>query len=386
LAETGKPIEATDSRGGRVWLALGFYLAFVVYGSLVPLDFEPLSRDVAWRKFLETPYLTLGIESRADWVANILLYIPLAYLGSAAVERLARAAPMRLLSNFLIFAACVALAVGIEYVQLFFPPRTVSLNDIVAEIIGSALGIAFRLRYGVSIARVRTDFARGGANAVRAAATAYVLAYLAFSFFPYDLVVSASELASKFGNETFAWWLVPQTCGRTSLCLAKFAVEILAVMPIGVALGVALGRNHRRPVLVGVVAGFALGLVIEACQLFVASALSEGASVLTRALGVAAGVLLYLRFETRWLDLARKVAGPIVVTVAPFYLIGLAWANRWFTGGWTDIQGAVTNLPQVHWLPLYYHYFTSETQALQSLLANTVLYAPIGFAYWLWRR
>jgi hypothetical protein len=34
----------------------GRLLAFVVYGSLVPLDYHPRPLDSAWRDFLETRY------------------------------------------------------------------------------------------------------------------------------------------------------------------------------------------------------------------------------------------------------------------------------------------------------------------------------------------
>ena len=61
------------------WLTLG-YTAFVIYGSLVPLRFRARPLDEAWAYFQQIPYLELGIGSRADWVANILLFVPLAFL------------------------------------------------------------------------------------------------------------------------------------------------------------------------------------------------------------------------------------------------------------------------------------------------------------------
>ena len=49
------------------------YTAFVIYGSLTPLHFHARPLREAWEYFRHTPYLELGIGSRADWVANILL-------------------------------------------------------------------------------------------------------------------------------------------------------------------------------------------------------------------------------------------------------------------------------------------------------------------------
>jgi NitT/TauT family transport system permease protein len=45
---------------------------------------------------------------------------------------------------------------------------------------------------------------------------------------------------------------------------------------------------------------------------------------------------------------------------------------------------AAAKLDGVHWLPFYYHYFSTETQALRSLLAVAAMYLPVGFGYWMW--
>ena len=52
---------------------LAIYAAFVVYGSLVPLAYTPLPWAQAWETFKATPFLQLGVESRADWIANGVL-------------------------------------------------------------------------------------------------------------------------------------------------------------------------------------------------------------------------------------------------------------------------------------------------------------------------
>ena len=61
------------------WLLLA-YAAFIIYGSLVPLDYRALPFDQAWDRFVHAPFLQLGLASRADWVANGVLYVPLGFL------------------------------------------------------------------------------------------------------------------------------------------------------------------------------------------------------------------------------------------------------------------------------------------------------------------
>ena len=130
-----------SGRRASLWIAACGYLLFVVYGSLVPLDYHPHPPDAAWRDFLETRYLKLGVGSRADWVANILLYIPLAYLLCAGVVAGVGSAVARFIGVAAVFAFCAAVALSVEFTQLFFPPRTVSLNDIVAEFVGAQKGL-----------------------------------------------------------------------------------------------------------------------------------------------------------------------------------------------------------------------------------------------------
>jgi VanZ family protein len=370
-----------DARAGHSVAAAALYLAFVIYGSLVPLDFQPVPLAEAWRRYLDTTYLTLGVEARADWVANILLYIPLAYLLCAASAGPARAPVTRLLRTAIVFVACASVALVVEFTQLFFPPRTVSLNDIVAEFLGSAVGIGLWLVWGASLRRLRGELAHGGRTAIRAAIGIYVIGYLAFSLFPYDFLVSSSELSAKLANDTYALWMVRPTCSRFAFCSAKLAIEALAALPLGMLLGMALGRTFARPYRAGAIAGAVLGLLIEGGQLLLASGVSEGASIVTRAAGVTAGVWLSRHVERSWLSRLRAHAISILLCAAPVYVVALAWANRWFTARWTGLDAALANLRDVRWLPFYYHYYTTETHALQSLLAVLAMYLPVGVGY-----
>ncbi len=60
-----------------MWL---LYLGFVVYGSLVPLNYQPRPWDEAWLLFQHIRLLDVGAQGRADWIANGVLYLPLAFL------------------------------------------------------------------------------------------------------------------------------------------------------------------------------------------------------------------------------------------------------------------------------------------------------------------
>jgi hypothetical protein len=86
-------------------------------------------------RFGAIPFLQLGIGSRADWVANLLLFIPLSFLWMGALA--AGGSTLRtLMAALALVPLAAALSVGIEFTQLFFPQRTVSRNDILAETLG----------------------------------------------------------------------------------------------------------------------------------------------------------------------------------------------------------------------------------------------------------
>ena len=52
-----------------------FSLTFVVYASLVPLNYTAKPFDETVAEFQKTPWFQLGIERRADWVANGLMML-----------------------------------------------------------------------------------------------------------------------------------------------------------------------------------------------------------------------------------------------------------------------------------------------------------------------
>lgn len=374
---TSKPTSVPTGRLALVALA---YAVFVVYGSLLPFDFRPQPFGQAWTRFQAIPYLELGVASRADWVANILLYIPLAFAATGAVVGAASSAPARLLGGGLVAAACIALATAVEFAQLAFPPRTVSQNDLIAETIGTGIGVAVWLGAGERLLALWQRFRAGGPQAWRATLALYVLAYAALTFFPYDVLVSSNEVAAKLANPGQVAPVVAGTCGGVVGCSVKLAAEAIVAAPLGALLGLAFPALRLGT---AVAWGMAAGVVIELVQLVLASGVSQGISVLTRTVGVAWGWALQRGFSV---DLAlrhRRTVRAAVLAGAPLYLVLLAVLNG-FTGHLDPAWVATTKLAETRFLPFYYHYYTSETEAMWSLLANAGAYAAVGLATWAW--
>lgn len=357
-------------------------MAFVIYGSLVPLDFRPATLAHAWQMFQDIRFLNLGEQERADWIANGVLFFPVGFFG---VQVLAgskkQAVSIAAMAATLLFS--IALAVAIEFTQEFFPPRTVSLNDILSEFIGSLLGIAvaaLSARHFWSWLRSLVHDPRQFAKRLL---QAYAIVYVAICLFPYDFLVSLAELEEKIRSNTWGWFIVGGGA-RTSVAvpLIKLLAEILAALPLGML--AALPGPGRPPWSVGraSLAGAALGAAIEITQFFTVSGISQGISVATRAVGMAAGTWLIIRKNRldplRIAAQLRRYALPLGLG----YLVALAAVNGWFEHRWQDLDTALLDLEQVHFLPFYYHYYTTEQTALLSLIAVCAMYAPIGILMW----
>jgi VanZ family protein len=364
-----------------LWLFLAWSV-FVVYGSLVPLEFKALPLGVAWDRFQHIPFLKLGLESRADWVANGVLYLPVGFL---AVRALTVAGIQMALAACVACAFGCALAVGVEFTQLFFPGRTVSQNDILAECIGCVLGALTAPFFAGWLDRLAAAWRSGGARLLPRLLELYAVAYVLLSFFPYDLLLSAAEIHDKWQSKSWGWLFAPNDRGLFFTGL-QWSVELALVMPLGAM------RMFHRPagdarqgearVGLALLTGALLGLSIECGQFFVATAVSQGASIISRALGLAAGAVC-----VRWLQQAgfeglRAALRPLAPWLWLPYLPLLAAVNGFFKLHWQGAAHAVGSLQTTHWLPFYYHYFTTEALALFSLTNVTLLYLPVAVLTW----
>lgn len=360
------------------WLA---YVAFVVYGSLVPLDYHPRPWDEAWQLFRHIRLLDVGTQGRADWIANGVLYLPLAFLSAQLLAgRRQRPSAVALVTALLF---CLTLAVTVEFVQLFFPPRTVSLNDLLAEGIGSLLGVSLAAAWGERFRRLLGALAGESTQLLTRLLKAYALAYLAFSLFPYDFLLSASELAVKAQSGAWGWFFAPDAWhGSLGTTVAKLIGEALAVAPLGYLAYHMRPRPRHWSAAGALAAGALLGLGIEIAQFFVISGVSQGLSLLTRALGFYAGVSLARRSDL--LHPSRLAAGlrRHILLAGGLYLLALVAVNGWFEQPWAGMEHAMRTLGELRFLPFYYHYYTTEQAALLSLTAVGLMYAPIGLMTW----
>ncbi len=257
-------------RWSRIWL---LYLVFLVYGSLVPFEFRPMSLSEALGRFRDIPWLHLGVASRADWVANLVLYVPVGY-GAAAFLCRSRAGLARVAGAVSALVLGVGLALGVEFAQVFFP-RTVSLNDLAAEGLGTAGGVVMALAAGRREDRLWQAVRRGGPASLRAALVLYALFYAAYALFPFDFLVSVAELRAKWHSGLMVWGWGAGPGWPLQVAVLKLCAEVIAALPLGIL--AALSSKRRLSVWTALAGGLLLGGTVEAAQFFIASGMSQGA-------------------------------------------------------------------------------------------------------------
>lgn len=365
------------------WLS---WIAFIIYGSLIPFEFHAVPWSQARDSLMRMPWLSLGLGSRIDWLANVILYFPLGFLGMCvALAGDLRGRRNHRVPHWLQALALIglgaALALAIEFAQIFFAPRTVSLNDLVAELGGVALGSTAGLAFGRWFVRLLSHATRSDTPQHAPVLQLYTLIYLALCLFPFDFSTAMAAFEQKLATGHAGWWMAPIHRAQPLRALVQLFGEAVAVLPFGIALGMG-SRPMRWPA--AAVVGLGLSLAIEVVQLFLLSATSQGASVLSRTIGFAAGAALVAHSgELRNILTVATLRRLVIAGTLPWLLV-LAYLAGWgrgpvSAGGWWERAASL------HYLPFYYHYYVGEARALTSVLQCVASYAWVGIAvglYW----
>jgi glycopeptide antibiotics resistance protein len=375
-------------RRTQFFLLTAASIGLAVYGSLVPLRFTPISFSTALRRFAETPMLKLGVQSRADWVANILLFVPVGSfaVGALCVDRRRRWAVLAIVP---VAACCAALSVTIEFTQLWFPPRTVSQNDIVAETIGGLVGCLLWVFAGQTLTNWLRTYTRHASPKwqVDWLLQAYLLGFVIYSVLPLDLTISVADLYRKFASGRFV--AVPFTYSYGSLFawVYQMAKDILVFAPIGAWSATAfVGRGRQvRSLGQSVLIGGLIVVTIELSQLLVYSRFTDTTDIITGTGGVALGAALmrHLRGATR--------VGPVKKEAAAASFAWLKWlgiaalyaafvtAGYWFPFDFSADKPMIKErLAGFFGVPFRAMYSGSEFKALSNLLQKTLFFAPLG--------
>ncbi len=361
-------------------------LLAIVYSSFIPFQFRLVEMQEALDQFRRIPYLDLQITNRADWIANILLYIPFGFSLIGWMLKKKHSFSEKFIIFFGVFLCCVTIAVVIEFCQIFISPRTVSLNDLIAETIGTCLGIGLWIFPGQKLiglwAIIKTDTRPD--IVLNAFMVLYLTALFCISLFPFDFLISLKEI-----NDKCAIWMAAPLLGGLNFSLTyiiKTTVDAASYAPIGVFTAFKYkASNPKKKFLLTCSFSFIVAFTVEALQFFTASGVSHSRSIPLRVLGAIAG-LFVIKWIFNNLNNLKSFMTGLLFVISPVYIIMVMKIGGWSTKGWQSVEKGVSSFDVHMLIPFYFHYFSTETRAVQSLILNFGMYIPIGFSGWFFYR
>jgi len=353
------------------------YALAVTYVSVVigPLGFHYVQRDFgeAWQTLLAIKYVEHGSDQRADWMANLAMTVPLGFFcigafwtGNTGLQRWIATAGAAL--------CCLIFVIAVKYAQLFFPPRTVTLNYVVAQWLGVLLGIVlFSVTHAgpLSLNWQERDF---GARALRVTLQIYAVLLILFLLFPFDFVLSVSDFKDRASELSGFLFSLPGEGRPRSIKAALMLANIAETIPLGVLFATQKNWSLWRTAIVGLV----LMTAVFVATTLVISATTNLVSIILRTLGIIIGAAATTRL--RHVDLARgrQVAARIVPYAWVPYIIAVLFMNGLVTSHWRSFDAARAALDVRGLLPLWHYYIVSKTQAMASLAVHAVMFAPVG--------
>jgi glycopeptide antibiotics resistance protein len=351
--------------------------------------YHPVEWQDAIEQFRNLPPLGFGLGTRADLVANILLFVPLTFFWHGATTR-GRSQPIRLLAGGMIISLAVAAAFALEFTQIWFAGRTVTRNDIVAESAGGIIGVVLWLAAGERamawLARYRSD--RRPRSQLVWLLQAYTLGLLIYSVIPLDLTISVTELYDKYQDGKVLLVPFSYSYASPSTVIYQFFADVMTFVPVGAWL--ALTDWHRklaRSPLVGALIGSAvIAVIVEFAQLLVVSRFTDVTDILLGTAGAGLGALFVARFDRSssqgssevFADGGLQRVAPWVVALAvysAFVAVGLLFPFEFTTDRALierRLEGFLTRIP------LLALYLGDEFNAIKQTLIRLLVFVPVG--------
>lgn len=361
----------TPNRRHFAVLAL-LFAAFVVYGSVAPLRLHRMPFAEAVERFRLVLAQPISVKSRSDWLANFLLLAPFGFLlmGTLCCDRSRR---ITVSAIPLVVAACIALAVFVEFAQLYFPPRVSSINDIAAQTVGGASGALLWLlggqRLTANARRLWSDF--GSRSTAHLLLPMYLFILLIVQTVPFDFTLSPVEVYHKYKEGRVQ--LVPfAASGLGGFELAdKYFWNAALFVPVGLLLANLPGRTSRSRALV-LLLGLSAAAAIELAQLLALSRYFDSTDILIGGAAVLAAWVAVQRFAGQ---LGRPGLRAVLLVACLAVLIFMEWQPFDFT---LSLSQARSRLHQVALLPFLDYLRGNYLNSLDDGIHKALLFAPLG--------
>lgn len=405
---------------------------FVVYGSLVPLEFRALSWDNAVQQFKANVEFSFSVSRGTDWVAHFVLFLLMGFLWLGVIDIDRRSRMVGLVAAPFVLAILVAIGVGTEFIQQWTTHRTASTFDLSADVLGAFLGCVLWLLMG----RWFTRFMRGltepdasvpNPSPTRGLLQLCVFGFLLYSLQPFDLTLRSEEISKQFQDhvrlirgDTLNGRIIAQdrftvqirmangqgtrTVNRSSIrhiqtrkvlwrpfshsyknafdAAWQIGSDVLLFIPFGMLFRYRRGikQTMLRTLLITMLAAS----LIEFAQIFVISRYLDTTDILCSLIGAWIGGTLASVFaigEINKTDSHRDSGKPnvlVAVGLCVLYTVPLA-VVAWHPYKLVDsIDVFWKQLSQILGVPFKSHYYAGESRALANLMRNLMLFLPVG--------
>ncbi len=359
-----------------------FAFAALVYASIVPLNYTPRTWDEACERFGNLRWLNLNVYRRADWVANGIVALPFSFFLAGAADRARRFSFAYFAWSILIVSCGMIGIAAIEFLQIWYPPRTISGNDVAAGCIGVLLGpIAWSLVGRPAYTgwlRVR-GLNWNEQNSTKIYRWILMIAaslLLLYSVMPLDLMLSRAEWQTKWNEGRFTW--IPETEAIDTQSMASLSVLCLSLglsagrmLPLGFLLELCRWERLRLVFLVG------FPVFIEMVQAPIFTRFTTFADVCMGWGGGLLGMLLAQNRQVllRWNQSVVLRGGLVGCALVGAFLAFLGRYQRWST------EGEIENAWFHFWAPPFSkYYYTSEFLAGSNIAGKLLVFFVIGGA------
>ena len=282
----------------------------------------------------------------------------------------------------LVLPASLAVSCAAEFLQMFTSDRIPSGLDIVAQTVGTVLGIAAWQLIGQEFTNwIRDALAAAPHDRASRVLVAAAAAWIFVNLAPFDITVDLGDLARRVQMGRVS--LVPFG-GDLSWARRGWDViaETLGALPLGL-LGVSVMYLRRSRVWPGAfLVGTGIVVSVECLQIFIRSHSADTGDALLGSAGVAAGVWIGTRVlpkpdraQTMRRSEGRAWRAVGLVGIWCLVLAAYHWQSYDFT---VDNDAIRTKVAQMPILPFAGYLRGSYLNALNDLLAKLALAVPFG--------
>ena len=358
------------------------FLGFAIYGSFVPFRLTRVPLGEALARFPPFDPATLGRGSGSDFVANVLLFVPIGFALAGALADRSRA--LALLVIPMVGAMALASSVAIEFGQIFMGGRTPSWHDITGETLGAILGALVWTVLGPFVLVWLRPLVTPASPVERARRLlgVYAIVWGVLHVIPFDFTLRPAEIADKYRAGRVVVIPFADTAGAIDALLA-FGGGMIQAIPVGTLAVLCVTGGSR--LLAGSLLGIAAIGLLEFLQLLVYSRTADSTDVVS---GVA-GVLVGVRLGALWLssvDAAGSPAGSARSSSVRVWGIAalLVWIIVLVVRHWSPFDFAISRamfesrVPQLYTVPFYHHYWSDYLHALDEALETVLLAVPVG--------